>query len=71
LTLLVITRLLDEIMILPVVRFKSSFICQGTSTRRQRSDLCGLRFKLLPVTSRQNTKVPCPRTQQKQSCWTI
>jgi len=25
-----------------------SFICQGTSTRRQRSDLCGLRVKLPP-----------------------
>jgi len=23
-------------------RFRSSFICQGTSTRRQQSDLCGL-----------------------------
>jgi len=34
-------------------RFRYSFICQGTSTRRQRSDLCGLRVKLpcllLPV----------------------
>jgi len=27
------------------------FICQGISTRRQRSDLCGLRVKLPPVTS--------------------
>jgi len=27
----------------------SSFICQGTSTRRQRSDICGLRVKLPPV----------------------
>jgi len=23
-------------------RYQYSFICQGTSTRRQRSDLCGL-----------------------------
>jgi len=35
LTLLVITRLLDQVMILPVTRFRYSFICQGTSTRRQ------------------------------------
>jgi len=28
-----------------------TFICQVTSTRRQRSDLCGLRFKLPPVTT--------------------
>jgi len=32
------------------VRFRSSFICQGTSTRRQRSDLCS-RVKLPPVTN--------------------
>jgi len=32
-------------------RFRYSFICQGTSTRRQRSDLFGLRFKLPPVTT--------------------
>jgi len=33
--LLVITRQLDEVMILPVTRFRfrHSFICQGTSTR--------------------------------------
>jgi len=28
---------------------RSSFICQCTSTRRQRSDLCGLWVKLPPV----------------------
>jgi len=28
-----------------ILGFRSSFICQGTSTRRQRSDLCGLRVK--------------------------
>jgi len=28
-----------------------SFICQGTSARRQRSDLCGLRVKLPSVTT--------------------
>jgi len=32
-------------------RFRSSFICQGTSTRRQRSDLFGLRVKLPPVST--------------------
>jgi len=31
-------------------RFKYVFICQCTSTRRQRSDLFGLRVKLPPVT---------------------
>jgi len=33
--------------------FRFSFICQGTgnSTRRQRSDLFGLRVKLPPVTT--------------------
>jgi len=29
--------------------FIYSFICQGTSTRRQRSDLFGLRVKLPPA----------------------
>jgi len=29
-------------------RFRHSLICQGTSTRRQRSDLFGLRVKLPP-----------------------
>jgi len=28
-----------------------SFVCHGTSTRRQRSAICGLRVKLPPVTS--------------------
>jgi len=39
-------------MILPVTRFRFrySFICQGTSTRRQRSNLFSLRVKLPPVT---------------------
>jgi len=31
--------------------FRYSFICQGSSTRRQRSDLFGLRVKLPPVTN--------------------
>jgi len=31
--------------------FRYSFICQGTSTRSQRSDLCGLRVELLLTTS--------------------
>jgi len=30
-------------------RFRYSFICQGTSTRRQRRDLFDLRVKLPPV----------------------
>jgi len=30
---------------------RHSFICQGTSTRRQRSGLFGLRVKLSPVTT--------------------
>jgi len=49
-----------------------SFICQGTSTRRQRRDLFGLRVKLPPVTTSLTTQsrgnpvkcLPCPRTQQ-------
>jgi len=32
-------------------RYRYSFICQGTSTRRQRSELYGLRVKLPPVTT--------------------
>jgi len=53
LTLLVITRLLDEVVILPVTRFmfRYSFICHGNSTRRQRRDLFGLRVKLPPSSS--------------------
>jgi len=31
--------------------FRYSFICQGTSTRRQRSDLFGRRVNLPPVTT--------------------
>jgi len=30
-------------------RFRCSFICQDTSTRRQQSDLFGLRVKLPPT----------------------
>jgi len=30
-----------------------SFICQGASVRRRRSDLCSLRVKLQPVTTTQ------------------
>jgi len=36
--------------------FKYSFICQGTSTRRQRSDLFGLRVKLPLVTTSLTTQ---------------
>jgi len=32
------------------------FICHGTSTRRQRRDLFGLRVKLLPVTTSLTTQ---------------
>jgi len=37
-------------------RFRYSFICQGTSTRRQRSDLFGLRVNLPPVTTSLTTQ---------------
>jgi len=37
----------------PAFMFRYSFICQGTSTRRQRSDLFGLRVKQPPVRSTQ------------------
>jgi len=37
-------------------RFRYSFICQGTSTRRQRNDLFGLRVKLPPVTTSLTTQ---------------
>jgi len=33
------------------IRFRHSFICQGASTRRQRSDLIGLRVKLPPIST--------------------
>jgi len=33
-----------------------SFICQGTSTRRQRKELFGPRVKLPPVTNRLTTQ---------------
>jgi len=52
----IITRLLDEVMILPVTRFRSSFICQGISTRRQRSDLFGFRVKLPSITTSLTTQ---------------
>jgi len=35
----------------------NSFICQGTSTRRQRSDIFGLRVKLPPVTTTPTTQM--------------
>jgi len=38
------------------LRFRYSFICQGTSTRRQRRDLFGLRVKLPPVTTSLTTQ---------------
>jgi len=36
--------------------FRYSFICQGTSTMRQRSNLFGLRVKLPPVTTSLTTQ---------------
>jgi len=36
--------------------FRYSFICQGTSTRRQRRNIFGLRVKLPPVTTSQTTQ---------------
>jgi len=39
-----------------LVWFRYSFICQGTSTRRQRRDLFGLRVKLLPVATSLTTQ---------------
>jgi len=39
-----------------LVGFMFSFICQGTSTRRQRRDLFGLRFKLPHVTTSLTTQ---------------
>jgi len=37
-------------------RFRYSFICQGTSTRRQRRELFGLPVKLSPVTTNLTTQ---------------
>jgi len=37
-------------------RFRSSFICQGTSTRRERGDLFSHRVKLPPVTTSLTTQ---------------
>jgi len=37
-------------------RFRYSFICQDTSTRRQQSDLFGLRVKQLPATTSLSTQ---------------
>jgi len=37
-------------------RFSYSFICQGTSTRRQRRDFFGLRVKLPTVTTSLTTQ---------------
>jgi len=36
---------LSEVKLTNQCGFRSSFLCQGTSTRRQRSDLCGLPFE--------------------------
>jgi len=40
----------------PLIKFRYSFICQGTSTRRQRRELFGLRVKLSRVTTSLTTQ---------------
>jgi len=42
-----------------IIRFRYSFICQGASTRRWRSDLFGLQIKLTPVTTSLTTQRYC------------
>jgi len=37
------------------IGLRCSFICQGTSTRRQRRDYCGCGLKLSPVTTSLST----------------
>jgi len=37
-------------------RFRYSFICQGTSTRKQQRNLFGLRVKLPPIITRLTTQ---------------
>jgi len=41
---------------LQYIRFRSSIICQGTSTRRQRNDLFGLRVKLPSISTSLTTQ---------------
>jgi len=56
-----------------------SIVCswQVASTKRQRSDLCGLRVKLPPVTTslttqkRQSRQVYVAQGHNKQTCWPI
>jgi len=43
--------LVQETSDFSIFSFRYSFICQSTSTMRQRSDLFGLRVKLPPVTT--------------------
>jgi len=50
---------LQEIVL---IRYRYSFICQSTSTRRQQSDLFDLRVKLPSVTTTLTTQ------RQRQSC---
>jgi len=47
-------------------RFRSSFICQGTSTRRQRSDLFGLQVK--PLKGRGNPVKCLAQGHNKRIC---
>jgi len=46
-----VRRQVGRVNMLRRFRYRYSFICQGTSTRRQRSDLFGLRVKLPPGTT--------------------
>jgi len=49
-----------------MIRFRYSFICQGTSTKRQRSDLFDLRVKLPPVTTSLTTQTVKGRGNQSR-----
>jgi len=56
--------------------FRYSFICQGTLTRRQQSDLFGHRVKLPPVTASLTTQrcnpVKClAHGHNTWNCWPI
>jgi len=46
----------SRVKVLGTILGTRSFICQGTSIRRQRRDLFGLRVKLSPITSSLTTQ---------------
>jgi len=52
----IIRRNFYYVCMLFIIGFRYSFICQSTSTRRQRSDPFGLRVKLPPVTTSLTTQ---------------